>query len=121
MYKNFGYISFLFRRISGLALVGYLFTHMMVIGSINFGEEAFNNAMKFLQSPLFRIGEIALLAAVIYHAVDGIRLLIVHQFKITETRTSLFYAVIVICVILGLAGGIPLALFALEEVGIHIL
>jgi succinate dehydrogenase / fumarate reductase cytochrome b subunit len=118
MYKNSGFISFAFRRISGIALVLYLFTHIMVIGSVNFGPEAFNGVMEFMQSPGFRLAEIALLAAVIYHGVDGIRLLIVNVFKVTETRKSLFWAVIVVSIILGLAGGIPMFIFMLQEIGI---
>lgn len=35
MYKTTGFISFLFRRVSGVALVLYLFTHIWVIGAAN--------------------------------------------------------------------------------------
>jgi succinate dehydrogenase/fumarate reductase cytochrome b subunit len=58
--------------------------------------------------------EILLLAAVVYHAFDGIRLLIVHYFKVTEYRKSLFYAIFVVSVILTIAGGIPILLFMLQ-------
>jgi succinate dehydrogenase / fumarate reductase cytochrome b subunit len=67
-----------------------------------------------VQTPLFKVLEIALLAAVVYHGMDGIRLMIVHQFKITEYRKSLFYAVFAISALLVIAGGIPILLFMLE-------
>lgn len=118
MYKTTGFISFLFRRISGVALVLYLFMHIMVIGSINAGPEAFDARLAVVQAPLFKFLEIALLIAVIYHGIDGIRLLIVHYFNVPNYRKSLFYAVIVISVILAIAGGFPMLMFALEEVGI---
>ncbi len=114
MYKTTGFFSFALRRITGVALVLYLFMHMWVIGSINQGAQAFNERLALVQSPLFKFLEIALLAAVIYHAIDGIRLLVVHYFDVAEYRKSLFYAVMVVSIILGIAGGLPMLLFALE-------
>ncbi len=114
MYTSTGFISFLFRRISGVALVLYLFTHMWVIGSVNAGPEAFDARLALVQTPFFKVLEIALLAAVVYHAVDGIRLLVVHHFDVTEYRKSLFYAMFAVFVLLTIAGGLPILLFALE-------
>lgn len=114
MYKTTGFISFVLRRFTGVALVIYLFIHMWVIGSAIQGPEAFNARLDTVQTPFFKLAEIALLAAVVYHAFDGIRLLIVHYFKVTEYRKSLFYAVFAISAILTIAGGIPILLFMLE-------
>jgi succinate dehydrogenase / fumarate reductase cytochrome b subunit len=114
MYKSTGFVSFVLRRFTGVALVLYLFTHMWVIGSANAGPDAFNARLNLVQSPLFKVLEVALLAAVVYHAFDGIRLIIVHYFNVTEYRKSLFYAIFAISVILVIAGGLPILLFALE-------
>lgn len=114
MYRTTGFVSFFLRRLTGVALVIYLFLHIWVIGAINSGEQAFNDRMDFLGSPIFRVFEIGLLAAVVYHGVDGLRLLIVHQFNVTEYRKSLFYATLVVSAILVIAGGLPILLFALE-------
>lgn len=114
MYRSTGFVSFVLRRFTGVALVIYLLIHMWVIGSINSGADAFNDRMEFLGSPFFRLMEIGLLAAVIYHGFDGIRLLIVHYFDVTEYRKSLFYAAFAVSVILTIVGGLPILLFALE-------
>jgi succinate dehydrogenase / fumarate reductase cytochrome b subunit len=114
MYKSTGFISFFLRRLTGLALVFYLFLHMWVIGSVNSGPEVFNARLAAVQTPFFKLMEIALLAAVVYHAFDGIRLLIVHYFDITEYRKSLFYAAFAVSALLTVAGGIPILLFMLE-------
>ena len=114
MYKTTGFISFVLRRITGVALVLYLFMHMWVIGSINQGPEVFNARLNIVQTPFFKLAEIALLAAVVYHGLDGIRLLMVNWFKVTEYRKSLFYAVFALSVIIVIAGGIPILLFMLE-------
>ncbi len=114
MYKTTGFVSFLFRRVSGVALVFYLFMHIWVIGSVNQGAAAFDARMATVQAPLFRFLEIALLVAVVYHGFDGIRLLIVHWFNVTEYRQSLFYAMFVLFILVSIVGGVPLLLFALE-------
>lgn len=114
MYKSTGFISFVLRRISGVALVLYLFMHIWVIGSANSGAAAFNDRLNLVQSTGFKFAEVALLAAVVYHAFDGIRLLIVHYLNVTEYRKSLFYAIFAVSALLVIAGGIPIIMFALE-------
>lgn len=114
MYKTTGFISFFLRRLTGLALVAYLFMHIMVIGSANGGPASFDAVLNFVQSPIFKLLEIALLAAVVYHAVDGIRVLIVHYFRVPRYEKSLFYAIFAVAVILTIAGGVPIFLFMLE-------
>ena len=114
MYKSTGFISFFLRRLTGLALVFYLFLHLWVIGSVNGGPEVFNARLAAVQTPFFKLMEIALLAAVVYHAFDGIRLLIVHYLDVTEYRKSLFYAAFAVSALLTVAGGIPIFLFMLK-------
>lgn len=114
MYKSTGFISFVLRRFTGVALVLYLFLHMWVIGSINQGTQVFNERLAVVQTPLFKLLEIALLAAVVYHAFDGVRLLIVHYFNVIDYRKSLFYAAFAVAALLTVAGGIPILLFAMQ-------
>ena len=117
MHKTTGYFSFLLRRITGIALVLYVFTHIWVIGSANRGEQAFNQTMGVLTSPLFRIGEIALLAAVFYHGFDGVRLLLVNWFKITDKRKSMLLTALVLTTLMVIAGGVPIILELMHKAG----
>ncbi len=115
MYKSTGFISFFLRRLTGVALVLYLFMHMWVIGSSLGGPASFDQRLAMVQGPLFTLLEVLLLAAVIYHAIDGLRLLIVHYFKVTEYRKSLFYAAFAVTVIIFIAGAIPMLVFMFES------
>jgi succinate dehydrogenase / fumarate reductase cytochrome b subunit len=115
MYKTTGFISFFLRRLTGVILVLYLFTHLMVIGSANGGAESFNKWLGVVQTPVFKLLEIGLLAAVIYHGIDGIRLLVIQYFDITDKRKALFYTALVLSAILVVAGGVPMLIFALGE------
>lgn len=115
MYRTTGFLSFVVRRVTGVALVLYLFLHMWVIGSVLGGPASFDARMAMVQGPLFTFLEVLLLGAVVYHTIDGIRLLIVHYFKVTEYRKSLFYAVLGTTAIIFIAGAIPLLIFMFEE------
>ena len=114
MYRSSGFISFVLRRVTGVALVVYLFMHMWVIGSAIQGPEVFDARLTLVQTPFFKLAEIALLGAVVYHALDGVRLLIVHYFNVATYQRSMFYAVFVISALLVIAGGVPILLFMLE-------
>ena len=106
MYKSTGFVSFVLRRFTGIALVLYLFMHMLVIGSATQGAAAFDATLAVVQGPLFKIMEIGLLAAVAYHAFDGVRLLIVHYFNVIDYRKSLFYAAFAVAAFFTAIGGL---------------
>ena len=108
MYKTTGFISFLFRRLSGVALALYLFIHMLVIGTVNSGTSSFDEAMSFLTQPLFKLFEIALLAAFAYHTLDGIRLLVVSYTTVTDQRKAMFYALLIVAFLVVLVGAVPI-------------
>ena len=106
MYKSTGFISFVLRRFTGVMLVLYLFMHILVIGSATQGAAAFDATLKVVQGPIFKLFEIALIAAVAYHAFDGVRLLIVHYFNVIDYRKSLFYAAFAVAAFLTAIGGL---------------
>jgi len=115
MYKTTGFVSFVLRRFTGVVLVLYLLLHIWVIGSAVSGPEVFDQRLNAVQTPLFKIAEIALLAAVVYHAFDGVRLLLVNWFKVTDKRKNLFWAVFIVSALMVIAGGVPILLFMLES------
>jgi succinate dehydrogenase / fumarate reductase cytochrome b subunit len=103
MYKSTGFISFALRRFTGVVLVLYLFTHILVIGSATQGKAAFDATLAIVQGPVFKI---ALIAAVAYHAFDGVRLLIVHYFNVISYRKSMFYAAFAVAAFFTAIGGL---------------
>ena len=65
-------------RISGLALSGYLIVHVIVISSSTMGPRGinFNNLLTTLTQPFFLVLDLLLWAAVLYHTLNGIRVLL---------------------------------------------
>jgi succinate dehydrogenase / fumarate reductase cytochrome b subunit len=116
MYKTTGFVSFFLRRVTGVALVLYIFAHIYIIGGAVSGPETFNERMALMTSPVFKYLEIALLAGVFWHGFDGLRLLLVNWFKITDKRKSLFATVFALTTLMVAAGGI-LILLELFHIG----
>jgi succinate dehydrogenase / fumarate reductase cytochrome b subunit len=73
-----GMIAWYLQRITGVALVGYLLLHIFLIGSsLLRGRAAFDSMLSLLMgSKLFLILDLALLAAVLIHGLNGIRLIL---------------------------------------------
>ncbi len=102
-----GHIGWLFHRISGLALVFYLILHVWVIHHLNYGPEKFKDVMAFLNTPIFKLLEIALWAGILFHTLNGIRLLIIDFAGGARFHKKMFYVVMLLVIILTVIGAIP--------------
>ncbi len=69
--------AWIFHRLSGLALVFYISLHIWVINTLTKGPEAYNELMDFLGSPLFKFLEVGLWGVILFHAFNGIRIVII--------------------------------------------
>ncbi len=78
VWDTVGMWAWLFHRVTGLALVFYIILHIVLMGtSLLRGPETFNSVLGFLMgSTLFLILDLLLAAAVLYHGLNGIRILL---------------------------------------------
>lgn len=76
---RWGYERYLYtlHRISGLALVLYFVLHIVVTSSKALGIEAWERTMGRVTGPVFSVGEFLVFAAFAFHALNGIRLVII--------------------------------------------
>ena len=76
MYKiNEGMISWILHKITGLSIVGFLVFHIWGMSQMSKGPDAFNAVIEAYKTPLFRIGEVLLLGAILFHGFNGMRLI----------------------------------------------
>ncbi len=102
-----GQVAWILHRLSGLALVFYLGLHIWVISHLNAGAESFNKVMNFLNSPLFKILEIGLWGVILYHVLNGIRLLLIDFAGGARYHKQLFWVAFLLVLILTILGAIP--------------
>ncbi|QPC85110.1 succinate dehydrogenase, cytochrome b556 subunit [Phototrophicus methaneseepsis] len=71
---SIGQWSWVLHRITGLGVVLFLVIHVIDTSWAIFYPALYEEAIASYQSPLFTIGEFALVACVIYHAFNGLRI-----------------------------------------------
>ncbi|HXF85863.1 MAG TPA: succinate dehydrogenase, cytochrome b556 subunit [Anaerolineales bacterium] len=64
-------------RLSGLGLLAYMILHIIETANRMRGEEAWAALMALFASPPFKVLEYLLFAAAVFHATNGIRLILV--------------------------------------------
>ena len=69
-----GHYAFLLHRLTGLGTLLFLIIHILDTSTVYFFPSLYEHAIELYRSTLFMIGEIALVFAVIYHGVNGLRI-----------------------------------------------
>lgn len=103
-YNSVGSWAWILHRLSGLALIFYLSMHIWVIHTLTKGEAAFNSTMTFLNSPLFKLLEIGLWGVILYHAFNGVRVILVDFFQGSAMQKRLFILLIAVAFLLWVSG-----------------
>lgn len=94
-----GQLAYIFHRVSGVAIVVFLFAHIVENFMLLMGPEAYNRTIGFYHTWYFRIAEFALIAAVVYHALNGIRIITIDFWqRSTQYQRQLWYVVMLLSV-----------------------
>ena len=107
-----GQWSWLAHRISGLGILFFLIIHVWDTANAHFMPGLYQWSIEFFKFPLIALGEIALMAAVLYHAFNGIRITIL-DFKPDlwqHQRTSAMIVWVLFAVVF-----IPIAILMFSE------
>ena len=94
-----GMWAFILHRITGLALVFYIILHIFVIATVNWGAGAFDQIMRRLTSPTFVVLDIGLVAAVLFHGLNGIRILLFDLGYGIKRQQAIFWGVMAVATI----------------------
>lgn len=83
--------AFILNRITALGLTLYLFLHLVVLGKLAQGPNAYDDFLALTENPLIKLGELAAVAAAILHGLNGVRIILT-SFGVGVTRQKqLFY------------------------------
>jgi succinate dehydrogenase / fumarate reductase, cytochrome b subunit len=100
-----GMLAWAFHRISGVAIWAFILLHVLDIWLVGANPRLYNDVLQFYASPVGRVGETLLGAALFYHALNGLRIIIMDFWPVmTRFHKQLWYACWVIFVVVGLPG-----------------
>jgi succinate dehydrogenase / fumarate reductase cytochrome b subunit len=91
--------AFILNRITALGLTFYLLLHLIVLGLLAQGPDAYNSFLKLTENPIIKLGEFVVVAAAILHGLNGIRIILT-TFGVGVTRQKqLFYGFMAVAAI----------------------
>ena len=71
-----GWWAWALQRATGVLLTGYLLLHIAVISTSLLGVSVFDSVLGFVQHPVFEALNVALIAVVLYHTFNGVRVVL---------------------------------------------
>ena len=69
--------AYALHRLTGLGILAYFLMHIFVTARRLGGPEQWEKTMALLHQPVFKVGEFLVFLAFAYHAINGIRLILV--------------------------------------------
>ena len=72
-----GMWSWVLHRITGATIFFFLFVHVLDTALVRVSPEAYNEVIDTYKTPIVDLMEVGLVAAVLYHALNGIRIILV--------------------------------------------
>ena len=113
LWKGIGMWAWVLFRISGLVLLAYLFVHVWVIsqGRVDDGGETLDKLFETFDTPFLVFLDFMLVSAVLYHALNGVRIVLM-DFGVGIRRHK---AVFWVCMVVAAA---ILSLFAWKASGL---
>ncbi len=111
--------SWVLHRITGIAIFFFLLVHVLDTALIRVSPEAYDIVLSAYKNPLMGIGEVVLVAGIVFHAMNGLRIILVDFWaKGARYHRQLFWGVIGIWAVL-MAGFIPRHLINVFSGGGH--
>lgn len=106
-----GMFAWLCHRLSGLAIVVYIIIHVWGLRALS-DRDQFNALIAEYHAPIFKFGEFLLLVAVTYHALNGLRIVLIDFLGWSPNHKKLFWTLGAVAVLIMIVGGYP-SIFAL--------
>ncbi|MFT4009577.1 MAG: succinate dehydrogenase, cytochrome b556 subunit [Nocardioidaceae bacterium] len=98
-----GMWSWVAHRITGVVIFFFLFAHVIDTAMVRVSPDAYNKAVETYKNPLVGVLEVGLVAAVTFHALNGVRIILVDFWsKGPRYQKQMSYGVIVLWVVLML-------------------
>jgi succinate dehydrogenase / fumarate reductase cytochrome b subunit len=87
LYKGHpGQWSWVFHRVTGVAVILFLFMHVVDTALVGWGPEAYDKVVRAYANPIVHLLELGLVLAVLYHSLNGLKITLIDFFPGLVTR-----------------------------------
>jgi len=95
-----GQWSWLLHRITGLGVLLFLLVHIVDITLIGFGPKIYNDAIAIFSTDVIRVISLALIASLLFHAFNGIRIILIDFWPAGyKYQSAMFYIVLAVTIV----------------------
>lgn len=92
-----GMWSWVLHRITGVAIFFFLLVHVLDTALVRVSPEAYNAVISTYKTPLIGLAELGLVAAILFHALNGLRVILIDFWrKGAKYQNKMFWAVVII-------------------------
>lgn len=102
--RHLGGWAFVLNRLSGFGLVLYLYLHLAILTQLAAGPSAWDGFVALASSPAVLAFDALLLAGLLVHALNGVRVTLLGLGLVTSHQRALWIALMVLAAIAAAAG-----------------
>ncbi|HLZ21225.1 MAG TPA: succinate dehydrogenase, cytochrome b556 subunit [Ktedonobacterales bacterium] len=108
-----GQWSWLLHRVTGLGVLLFLLIHIVDITLIGFGSKVYNDSIVVFSAWPVRILSLALIGSLLYHAFNGVRIILIDFWPAAHKyQRQMFYVVMIVTILCFL----PMAYFIITPI-----
>ena len=98
-----GQWSWVLHRLTGVGVLFFLCLHILDTALIALGPEHYNRIITIYRMPIFRVMEIGLFASVLFHALNGVRIILIDVWVNLTRLHHILFQIQMVCFILVMA------------------
>ena len=102
-----GQWAWLMHRITGVAVILFLFAHVVDTAMVGWGPDAYDKVTRAYHNPIVHLLELGLVAAVLWHSLNGVKITLIDFFP---SLTSHFRSMGIATLVLFLAAMVPVTI-----------
>ena len=112
-----GMWSWVLHRITGVAIFFFLLVHVLDTSLVRLSPEAYNVVVATYKTPLIGLGELGLVGAILYHAFNGLRVILIDFWRKGVKYQNVMFWVVIALTVVVLAGFAPRHLMHVFHLG----
>jgi len=102
-----GMWSWVLHRVTGATIFFFLFVHVLDTSLVRVSPEAYNAIIDTYKTPIIGLMEMGLVVAVLYHALNGIRIILIDFWQNGPKYQRLMLWIVVGLFVVTMAGFLP--------------
>ena len=100
-----GMWSWVAHRVTGVLVFFFLFAHVLDTALVRVSPDSYDRVIDTYKNPLVNLMEVGLVGAVLYHALNGVRVMLIDFWeKGARYQSQMLYAIIAVWVVLMVPG-----------------